>query len=62
MKRLVDKGLRGMTSNPTIFEKAITQGSSYDAQIRELDRRNPSTMELATELFITDGSVRTASR
>ena len=54
MKALVDKGVRGMTSNPTIFEKAISKGTAYDAQILDLSRKGLSTMELATELFITD--------
>lgn len=31
-----EDGLRGMTSNPSIFEKAIGQSDDYDAQIREL--------------------------
>ncbi|MBV8198913.1 MAG: transaldolase, partial [Candidatus Eremiobacteraeota bacterium] len=39
LKRLIDLGLRGMTSNPTIFEKAIGSGNDYDAQLRELIRR-----------------------
>src|SRR4051812_16569806 len=30
-----DVGIRGLTSNPTIFEKAISSGSDYDAQIAE---------------------------
>ena len=29
-------GLKGMTSNPSIFEKAIAAGSEYDEQIRRL--------------------------
>lgn len=53
MKELVDKGLRGMTSNPTIFEKAIAGGNSYDEQIRQAGA-GPSTAELATLLFVTD--------
>jgi transaldolase / glucose-6-phosphate isomerase len=37
MQRLVDEdGLRGMTSNPTIFEKAIAGSTDYDVQIRDL--------------------------
>src|SRR5271170_1186555 len=36
LKKLIGLGLRGMTSNPTIFEKAIGSGSDYDAQLREL--------------------------
>ncbi len=36
LKGLIAGGLRGMTSNPTIFEKAIGSGNDYDAQLREL--------------------------
>jgi transaldolase / glucose-6-phosphate isomerase len=36
LQRLIDLGLRGMTSNPTIFEKAIGSGSDYDEQLRTL--------------------------
>src|SRR5436309_14647358 len=56
MKELVAKGLRGMTSNPTIFEKAISKGSDYDEQIRKLDAAGLSTARIATQLFITDVS------
>jgi len=35
--RMIEQdGLRGMTSNPTIFQKAISEGDDYDAQIGEL--------------------------
>jgi transaldolase len=30
LKRLVDEGIRGVTSNPTIFQKAIAGSSDYD--------------------------------
>ena len=36
LQRLIDDGLRGMTSNPTIFEKAIGSGNDYDAQLGTL--------------------------
>jgi transaldolase/glucose-6-phosphate isomerase len=36
LQRLIDLGLRGMTSNPTIFEKAIGSSSDYDEQLRTL--------------------------
>lgn len=36
LKILVDEGLRGLTSNPTIFHKAITGGTDYDEDILEL--------------------------
>jgi transaldolase len=33
---LVDKGIVGVTSNPTIFQGAIAEGDAYDDQIREI--------------------------
>ena len=34
-RRITDDVLTGMTSNPTIFEKALAEGNTYDAQINE---------------------------
>ncbi len=31
---VVEDGLRGLTSNPTIFENAISRSSEYDESIR----------------------------
>ncbi len=36
LARLVDAGIRGVTSNPTIFAKAISGSSDYDEQFRAL--------------------------
>ena len=36
LQALVDKGIRGVTSNPTIFAKAIEGSADYDAQFGEL--------------------------
>jgi transaldolase len=36
LARLVEKGIRGVTSNPTIFQKAISAGDAYDEQFRSL--------------------------
>ena len=36
LSHLVDKGIRGLTSNPTIFQKAIQGSPDYDEQFREL--------------------------
>lgn len=33
-RRLTDDVLTGMTSNPTIFQKALAEGTAYDAQLR----------------------------
>jgi transaldolase len=35
---LVDQGIRGMTSNPTIFQRAIEGSNDYDDQFRRLSR------------------------
>jgi transaldolase len=39
LQRLVDDGIRGVTSNPTIFQKAMTGSDAYDEQFRELTGR-----------------------
>jgi len=37
LKRLIEKdGLRGITSNPSIFEKAIAESNIYDQDIRQM--------------------------
>ena len=38
-RRLVERGVTGATSNPTIFAKAITESAAYDDQLRELAGR-----------------------
>ena len=35
LRRWVERGCRGITSNPTIFQRAMSTGSDYDAEIRE---------------------------
>ena len=37
-RRVRDDALTGMTSNPTIFEKALAEGDAYDAQLRSAPR------------------------
>lgn len=36
LRQLIDQGVRGLTSNPTIFAKAISEGSEYDQEIAGL--------------------------
>ena len=36
LQKLVDDGIRGVTSNPTIFEKAMTGSDAYDEQFKGL--------------------------
>jgi len=49
LRGLVDEGIVGVTSNPTIFQGAIAQGDAYDEQLREvLEReRDPKQVFLA---------------
>lgn len=35
-RRIAEDDLTGMTSNPSIFEKALAEGTSYDSQLGEL--------------------------
>jgi transaldolase len=41
LQRLVDEGIRGVTSNPTIFQKAISGSDDYDDQFRALIGKMP---------------------
>ena len=54
LKSFIEKGVRGLTSNPTIFEKAINTGSDYDELIAELSRAGKSTFEIYEELAVQD--------
>ena len=55
LQRLIDTaGVVGITSNPTIFEKAISGSDAYDAQIRELVSAGKGVDELYEELVVRD--------
>lgn len=54
LQALIDKGLRGMTSNPTIFEKAIGTGNDYDEQLRTLLNKEGDASDLFWDLAVTD--------
>lgn len=54
LRELISRGLRGMTSNPTIFDKAISSGSDYDDKIKELHRIGKSTFEIYDDLTVRD--------
>ena len=48
LKRLVDEdGLSGITSNPTIFDKAIAGSSDYDDTIRRVLEKDPKAAPMA---------------
>ena len=54
LQSLIDLGLSGMTSNPSIFDQAVRSGPAYDDQIDGLRRRGASTFDIYDELTITD--------
>ncbi len=55
LARLVADGeVQGVTSNPTIFEKAVGGGADYDADIAALVRAGRNTEEVFWELAIAD--------
>lgn len=53
-KMVEEDGVCGVTSNPTIFEKAITQSKEYDSEIEELTRKNKTPEEVYESLTIKD--------
>ncbi|MBP2685486.1 MAG: transaldolase [Deltaproteobacteria bacterium] len=52
-RRIAEDGIRGVTSNPTIFEKAVSSGHDYDAQIFALARAGTPLPE-AYKAIVTD--------
>jgi transaldolase len=55
LARLIrEDGLRGMTSNPTIFEKAVASSSDYDDDIRTLARGGATAAEIVETLMVAD--------
>jgi transaldolase len=55
LQTLIDThGIRGVTSNPTIFEKAMAGGDDYDEQLRAVTRAGASTEDAYWDLVTTD--------
>ncbi len=54
LQRLVDDGIVGLTSNPTILHKAIAESDDYDAAIDRLIRAGVSAEEAYETLVIDD--------
>jgi len=55
LARLIrEEGLRGMTSNPTIFEKAIAGSSDYDEDIRRLAAGGATPAEIVEACMVAD--------
>ena len=54
LARLRDGGIRGQTSNPTIFQKAIEGSEDYDSQFRELVRSGSTVLDDYWALVVQD--------
>jgi transaldolase len=54
INELVELGVRGMTSNPSIFDKAVGSGCDYDEQIRRLQESGKSVFEIYDDLTVRD--------
>jgi transaldolase/glucose-6-phosphate isomerase len=54
LARLIAQGVRGMTSNPTIFEKAIVSSGDYEDALRKLVAAGHGTIEIYERLAIDD--------
>ena len=55
LQRLIDEdGVRGITSNPAIFEKAISSSADYDEDIRQLAQSSLSNEDLFYAVAVSD--------
>jgi transaldolase len=52
--RVTEQGLRGVTSNPATFQKAIVGSSAYDAQIKQLAGKGKETTAIYEALVVKD--------
>jgi len=54
IKEMIGVGLRGITSNPTIFDKAIRASNDYDEKIEGLCNLGKSPFEIYDDLTVKD--------
>lgn len=54
LQRWVDRGVRGLTSNPSIFQKAISSGTDYDAQFGDLVAQGTDVTTAYWDLVVDD--------
>lgn len=54
LAELRDLGVRGVTSNPSIFENAFKSGTSYDSALNDARSRGLSTQDAYWEMAISD--------
>jgi len=54
IQKLIDEGIVGMTSNPAIFEKAMSEGSDYDEAFEELVSEGKDVNAIFQALSVDD--------
>ena len=54
LERMIGDGVVGVTSNPTIFQKAISESSRYDEQLEEVSRETDDPKEIFLALARED--------
>ena len=54
IKNLLDIGVTGLTSNPTLFEKAISSSKLYDDDLLNLSKSGLSNEQIFESLAIDD--------
>jgi transaldolase len=54
LQQLIDDGVVGITSNPTIFEKAMAEGSDYDDDLERLAKAGKDARQVFEVLSLAD--------
>ena len=54
LKNILDLGVTGLTSNPTIFQKAVSESNDYDELFKELVKKNKMAQEIYEILTLED--------
>ncbi len=54
LKGFIDNGITGLTSNPSIFEKAVAASDIYSTQIEKLSGEGKSPREIYDEITVSD--------
>ena len=53
-KMIADDGVRGQTSNPSIFQNSIAKGTIYDEEIAAMGKAGKNEEEIVWKLMSTD--------
>ncbi|MDQ2878224.1 MAG: transaldolase [Pseudomonadota bacterium] len=62
LRKLVDEdGITGVTSNPSIFEKAMGHGEAYDAALAAFDKAHPGASSMARYEHLAVQDIQTAA-